>query len=220
MKTLCRNATAKGISLLIFLSLLTVALVANNSAAKDSSPATDLATTVKNLKLGFGNYTIGSILTSAQVTAAQSNLEEKAYEGTYKFKDNDIFVVAEKSSNMVLAVYQSQENVDRDEMKKIISSLMTRFGEPTTMAHDKLVYWAYKKDGKISEDTYLASKETGNLDVIATVKLNSTVEIFADNNPGEKEDSVETEKKEQPQGKVYTLISSQPLSETFLRLQE
>jgi hypothetical protein len=220
MKTLCRNATAKRISLLIFLSLLTIAFITSSAAAKASSPATALATTVKKLKLGFGNYTIGSILTSDQVAAAQDNLQEKAYEGTYKFKDNDIFVVAEKSSNMVLAVYQSQENVDREQMKKIIAMLMTNFGEPTTMAHDKLVYWAYQKEGKISEEAYNDSKKTGILDVVATVKMNSTIEIFGDIAPEENADTEEKTAQESAVGTVYTLISSQPLLEGFIKQQE
>jgi len=217
MKTLFRNITTKRISLLIFLSLLAIAFISSNTAAKASSPATGLATTVKNLKLGFGNYLIGSILTSEQVAAAQSNLQEKAYEGTYKFKDNDIFIVAEKSSNMVLAVYQSQDNVDKEQMKKIIAMLMTNFGEPTTMAHDKLVYWAYQKEGKIPEDAYNDSKKTGTLDVVATVKMNSTIEIFRDISTTEATDTQETAVKEPVAGSVYTLISSQPLLESFLQ---
>lgn len=220
MKTLYQSAIVKRISLLIFLSLLTIAFISSNTAAKASSQVTGLATTVKNLKLGFGNYTIGSILTSDQVVAAQSNLQEKAYEGTYKFKDNDTFVVAEKSSNMVLAVYQSQENVDREQMKKIIAMLMTNFGEPTTMAHDKLVYWAYKKEGKIPEEIYNDSKKTGSLDVVATVKMNSTIEIFGDISPKENTETEEKAIKEPTAGTVYTLISSQPLLESFLQQQE
>jgi hypothetical protein len=220
MKTLYQSAIVKRISLLIFLSLLTIAFISSNTAAKANSPATGLAATVKNLKLGFGNYIIGSILTSDQVVAAQSNLQEKAYEGTYKFKDNDTFVVAEKSSNMVLAVYQNQENVDREQMKKIIAILMTNFGEPTTMAHDKLVYWAYKKEGKIPEEMYNDSKKTGKLDVVATVKMNSTMEIFGDISPEENADSQEAAVTESVAGTVYTLISSQPLLESFLQQQE
>lgn len=220
MKTLCRNITTKRISLLIFLSLLTTAFITSNTAAKDNSPTTNLATTVKKLKLGFENYTIGSILTSDQVAAAQRNLQEKAYEGTYKFRDNETFVVAEKSSNMVLAVYQSQENVDREQMKKIIAMLMTNFGEPTTMAHDKLVYWAYKKEGKISEEAYNDSKKTGILDVVATVKMNSTIEIFGDIAPEKNTDTQEKAAEESSVGTVYTLISSQPLLESFLQQQD
>lgn len=220
MKKLCQNATAKGISLLIFLLLLSTAFISSNTAAQASPPATALATTVKNLKLGFGDYTIGSILTSDQVAAAQNNLQEKAYEGTYKFKDNDIFVVAEKSSNMILAVYQSQENVDREQMKKIIAMLMTNFGEPTTMAHDKLVYWAYEKEGKISEETYNDSKKTGILDVVATVKMNSSIEVFGDIAQEENTDTEEKAAQESAVGTVYTLISSQPLLEGFIKQQE
>jgi hypothetical protein len=221
MKTLSRILYVKKASLLILVILFTVVYTArSNVGATNNSSTSDLINDVTALKLGLGGYTIGTILTEDQVTFAKNNLEENAYEGTYKFRANDIFVVADDSSNMILAIYQRQEKIDRDQMKLVISMLMTEFHEPTTMAHDKLVYWAYSKDGKISDATYLDAKHTGKLDVIATVKLNSTVGIFPDKTTGSPEESSESKVEEQPLADIYILISSPPLLEGFLKQKE
>jgi hypothetical protein len=221
MKTLSHILYAKKASLLILVILFTVVFsVGPNAGATNNSSTSDLINAVTALKLGFRGYIIGTILTQDQVTFAKNNLEENAYEGTYKFRDNDIYVVADNSSNMILALYQRQEKIDRNQMKQVISMLMTEFHEPTTMAHDKLVYWAYSKDGKISDTTYLDAKHTGKLDVIATVKLNSTVGIFPDKTTGSPEESSESKVEEQSLADIYILISSPPLLESFLKQRE
>jgi hypothetical protein len=189
--------------------------------AKSSMPSQEqLISSVANLQLGIGAYSICTTLSEEQVATAKKNLVDDSYPGTYKFKDNDIYIVADNSSNMILAIYKHQEKIEREQMKKVISTLMTRFQEPTTMAHDKLVYWAYNKNGKITEATYLDAKKTGKLDVIATVKLNSTVGIFPDKTTGSPEDSPESKIEEQPPADIYILVSSQPLLEKFIAQQE
>ena len=193
----------------------------NQSFASSSvAPQEELISSVAKLQLGFGKYSICTVLSKEQVDAAQKNLIADSYPGTYKFQDDDIYVVVDDATNMVLALYKQQKNVDRDQMKRIISMLMTSFQEPTTMAHDKLVYWAYNQDGKISEDIYLEAKQTGILNIIATVKLNSTVAIFPDKTTGPDDESQESKVEEQPLADMYTLISSPPLLEKFLKKQE
>jgi len=39
----------------------------------------------------------------------------------------------------VLAMYKRNEDVDIGQARRMISGLMRLFGEPTTMAHDKLI---------------------------------------------------------------------------------
>ncbi|MCK5194471.1 MAG: hypothetical protein KAQ71_11720 [Desulfobulbaceae bacterium] len=220
MNILFGISSLKRSGLIIFLLLFAPALFSNQSFA-NNSPASqkELIASVAKLQLGFGDYSICTILSKEQVAAAQKNLVADSYPGTYKFKDNDIYVVADNANNMILALYKRQEKVDREQMKRIISMLMTRFEEPTTMAHDKLVYWAYNQNGKISEETYQDAKQTGKLNVIATVKLNSTGGIFPDKTTGSPEGSPESEVEEQPLADIYTLVSSQPLLEGFIRQQ-
>lgn len=221
MNTLFRTFFIKRKVLFIFLLLLTPAFFLNQSFA-NSAPASqeELISSVAKLQLGFGDYNICTILSKEQIAAAQKNLEADSYPGTYKFKDNDIYVVAGNTNNMVLALYKHQEKIDRDQMKSIISKLMSRFEEPTTMAHDKLVYWAYNQNGKISEETYLDAKQTGEINIIATVKLNSTEGIFPDKTTGATEGSPESKTEAQPLADIYTLVSSQPILESFLKQQE
>ncbi|MCK5196500.1 MAG: hypothetical protein KAQ71_21995 [Desulfobulbaceae bacterium] len=218
MNTLLRISSIKRKILIFFFLLFTPVIFSNQSFANNSQE--EMISSVAKLKLGFGDYSICTILSKEQVAAAQKNLEADSYPGTYKFKDNDIYVVAGNSTNMILALYKHHEKVDREQIKGIVSMLMSRFEEPTTMAHDKLVYWAYNQDGKISEETYLDAKQTGEITVIATVKLNSTVGIFPDKTTGAVEGSPESEVKEQPLADIYTLVSSQPILENFLKQQE
>jgi hypothetical protein len=37
----------------------------------------------------------------------------------------------------------------------MVGDLMMQFKEPTAMAHDKLIYWAFDKDGRIPEDLFI-----------------------------------------------------------------
>ena len=60
----------------------------------------------------------------------------------------------------------------------MISGLIGLYGQPTAMAHDKLIYWACNDEGKIAEEKYNESrKNPSKLEVLATVKFNSTFSI-------------------------------------------
>ena len=87
----------------------------------------------------------------------------------------------------------------------MISGLVDLYGEPTAMAHDKLVYWAYNETGKIPEEKYNQSRENAEkLEVLATVKFNSDFSI------------TDEALKEQQKGTIYFIISSDRLSEEFM----
>ena len=165
----------------------------------------DLASKVASIKLGMNGYIIGTQLSEEQKKSALSNVLEDSYEGTYKFHDGEVIIVVENEQDLVLAVYQRDEKATLEQAGKMISGLMSQYGEPTTMAHEKLVYWAYNDQGKIPEDTFRdLRKKNEKFDVLATVKFNSTFEITA-----EKPDEKET-------GIVYFIISSDPLIQQFL----
>ncbi len=169
---------------------------------------TGLAKEVSGLKLGFGPYAIGKTLTAEQRTMAQKHLLADSYQGTYKFQDGDINVVVTADSHLVLAIYKHLAEVDRAGVKAGVAQLMDEFGEPTTMAHDRLIYWAYGKKGKISEEDLQNAKKTGELSVLATVKFSSTTDIMNDNDKQEAPAESST---------IYTLISSPLLLERFAK---
>jgi len=159
----------------------------------------DLADDVVRLRLGLDGYVVGALLDQTQSSWAQENLVADPYPGTYKFQDGDVFVVADNNTDMVLAIYRQFDSLSAKKLQDLVSDLMLEFGEPTTMAHDKIIYWAFGKKGRITEDTYLDSKKSGNLEVMATVKLNST-EKFQVVTLGD-----------QQTAEAYLLISSEPI---------
>ena len=142
--------------------------------------AGSLLADVVSLQLGLNGYVIGQQLSGAQKKVAENNPVQGAYEGTYKFADEDLHIVADLKTDRVLALYRQKKNADKQQLKAMVVDLMGRFGEPTTMAHDKILYWAFNKDGAVSGDTFNKAKkvqQTTDLAIIATVKLNSDMEI-------------------------------------------
>jgi hypothetical protein len=172
----------------------------------DSEAMDRLTADVLALGLGEGDYVIGAPLTEAQAVEARKNLMADAYPGTIQFPGGDFVVVAEEKTNLVLAVYQRREDVGADEVRQMVGGLMTRFGEPTTMAHEKLIYWAFGSQGKIDQEAYDQAKAVGEIEILATVKFNSTIGV----SPGmDSENTAET-------GVIYYIITSEPLLKMFV----
>lgn len=195
---------------LLFLTLQSV----GSQAATGAEEMKRLAAEVAALELGFGEYILGATLTSAQKTLAKQNTIPKTLEGTIKFNDGDIYVVAKSDDGMILGIYKEYGEATREDIKELVGELMMQFEEPTTMAHDKLIYWAFDKNGKIGEDEFDLSKQTGETDLIATVKFQSSQPIKPDAPPAQEEKKGEQPVKEKTS--VYVIISSNPLSRIFL----
>ncbi len=160
---------------------------------------TDLFTRVENLNIQRHNYILAKALTDKQKKTAQRNALEAASPGTYKFNDNDLYVVADRASDRVLVIYERYEPASREEIQKLVGALFFDFEEPTVMAHDKIVYWAFDENGKISEEQFRNAKEKGEpLKTLATVKLDSSQKIMDQSGPVES-------------GSVYYIISSEPI---------
>lgn len=192
--------TTKFVSFIAALFLL-VAL----GTANAGEVSKDLIKSVASLAIGHQGYVIGQNLTDEQFSLAKQNLENDAYPGTYKFKHTETsHVVATEHDNMVLAVYEELEDASAEDFKALLAELMDEFGEPTAMAHDKIIYWVYGSQGKINEQDFLQAKETGKLDALVTVKLNSS-ERFQAVSKGDKE-----------KADAYFLISSQPILQGFI----
>ncbi|MDH4317536.1 MAG: hypothetical protein OEV64_04025 [Desulfobulbaceae bacterium] len=164
-----------------------------------------LVQSVANLKIGYHGYVIGTVLNDEQVKFAQKNLVDDPYQGTYKFRDEtNTHVVVAKDSNMVLAVYRETNGVDAAAVKEVLAELMGSYGDPTAMAHDKIIYWVYGSSGKVGEEEFTRAKETGKIDALVTVKLNSSQALEA------------VAKGEMEVTDIYFLISSQPILQEFI----
>ena len=177
---------------------------------------------VIDLDLGMQGYTIGKKLNADQERIARAYAEEDAHAGTIKFIDQDLHVVVDKVSGRVLALYKRKEDASKAELKTMIAELMDRFSSPTVMAHDKIIYWAYNRHGAVSEEDFARAKKVGQvpqLGIIATVKLNSDMEITSDPVEG-KEDKKDAATGQDKKGVVYFIITSDPLVKQFLASQQ
>ena len=160
---------------------------------------TDLYTRVEKLNIRRNDYTLGKVLTDKQKQTARRNAREKAVPGTYKFKDNDLYVVADKAKDRVLILYERYEPASEKKIRELVGTLFFDFGDPTVMAHDKIIYWVFDEKGKISAEHYRQAKANREpLKTLATVKLDSSREIMDDSDPEE-------------EGRVYYIISSEPI---------
>jgi len=178
----------------------------DHMSAEKTETVAQIADSVKGLKLGIGPYTIGEYLTAEQTELAYNNLVADSYAGTKKFYVDDYFVIVAEESNLIIAIYKQQEDVRADEVKKMVGFLMDKFDEPTTMAHDKIIYWAFGPDGIIDTQTYDDSKDTGEIEIIATVKFNSSLEV----SPGMSNETVEET------ASIYFIITSDLLLQKFV----
>ena len=191
------------LSIAYFLILALVVFTHQKGHAKEKTD--EIATKVAALELGINGYTIGTKLSAEKKEYSSAHMLYDAYEGTYKFSDGEVNVVVSKEDDTILALYQSNKKAGIEQARRMISGLMGLYGEPTAMAHDTLVYWAYNEKGKIAEEKYNElRKDAKKLDVLATVKFNSTFSIT--------DETVS----EQHQGTIYFIISSDRLSEGFM----
>ena len=159
----------------------------------------DLSNRIEKLNIHRNDYTLGKALTDKQKQTAQGNAEETTSPGTYKFKDNSLYIVADKATDRVLILYERYEPASRQKIRELVGTLFFDFGDPTVIAHDKTIYWAFDENGKISEEQYRDIKEKGDpLKTLATVKLDSSRKILGDSDPEE-------------DGSVYYIVSSEPV---------
>ena len=159
----------------------------------------DLSVHVAKLKIQRGEYTLGKMLTNKQKETAQRHAVDAASPGTYKFKDNNLFIIADKVTDRVLILYEQYDPATPEKVQEIVGNLFFDFGDPTVMAHDKTIYWAFDEKGKIAEQEYRAVKAKNQpLKTLATVKLDSSHKIMS--NETDTQDS-----------HVYYIVSSNPL---------
>ncbi len=198
------------------LALFTIMLATFTLASASQTPVEPtemLASRVAYLNLGFGNYVVGASLNEDARKQAKLNPVADTYKGTYKFQDGDVFVVVDKETDVILAMYKQNEKANRDQVKSFLGDLMMRFEEPTVMAHSKIIYWAFGPDGLLTENDYRAAKENGEIDILGTVKFSSSNDIRPD---AKKAEGESVEEIIDPDSEIYAIISSDPLIKRFM----
>jgi len=199
---------------LLFISLLITITPASQLLAEDGATAMNrLGADIATLKLGLGDYVLGQELTEQQKDIAQENAIEKTIKGSYKFEDNGIFVVASSTSDMVIGIYKENTTATQQDIKNMVGELMMQFEEPTKMAHDKLIYWAFGKEGIIAQDLFDMAKSADS-EILVTVKFSSDQPIRPSEEP--KEGAENEVKKSSEPASIYVLITSDQLSNIFL----
>jgi len=158
---------------------------------------------VEKLKIERQEYVLGTILNPKQIKTATFNRVDENSKDTYKFRDKNLFVVADKTNNRVLIIYEQFKDLTQKKIQDLIGDLYMSFDEPTVMAHDKRVYWVYTKKGKITSKEFDEAKQNKkNLDILAKIKFISDINIM--------------EKiKENAKGQVSYIISSDPILKLF-----
>ena len=193
--------TKKKTALILIFTAIVAAVILSVAAAYffRADEFTDLYNRVEKLNIRRNDYTLGKVLTDKQRQTARRNVQEKAAPGTYKFKDDDLYVVADKATDRVLILYERYEPASGKKIRELVGTLFFDFGDPTVMAHDKTIYWAFDEKGRISEEQYREAKANREpLKTLATVKLDSSRKIMDDSDPAE-------------DGSVYYIVSSEPI---------
>lgn len=198
---------------LLLLGLLIALTPAGELLAEDGTAAMKrLSDDIAALKLGFGDYYLCQTLTEQQKDTAKNNAIEKTIKGSYKFQDNGIFVIASNKSDMVIGLYKENTTASQQDMKNMVGELMMQFEEPTKMAHDKLIYWAFNREGVISQKLFDMAKGTDS-EILATVKFSSDQPVRPSEKPKEGEQQVE---ERTTPASIYAIITSDQLSKIFM----
>jgi len=189
-KIVCRMLVA-----VLFVSLYSGVLHANDLDR--------LFNQVEKLKIERHGYVLGKKLTRKQIKIASANPVEATAEDTFKFKDKNLFVVAQKKTDRILVLYEQFEAEDQKKIQGLVGDLYMNFDDPTVLAHDKVVYWAYDDNGKITTQSFdSAKKDKKKLNILATIKFISDIKIM---------EKIE----ESVTGQAYYIISSDPILKFF-----
>ncbi|MCP4118697.1 MAG: hypothetical protein GY737_25545 [Desulfobacteraceae bacterium] len=184
----------------LIVSLCFLLCFAPSSGADDLS---DLFKQVEKLGIGRQGYVLGAVLDKDRRAMAAANPIPSTASGTYKFRDRGVNLVVDRESHRVIVIYEHFEAVSRKAVRELTGALFLDFDEPTVMAHDSLVYWAYDRHGKVTTQKYdMAREGEQKLEILATVKLNSEIPIVK-------------KQEESSPGTAYYIISSNPLLKHF-----
>ncbi len=184
-----------------FISLTLVILLLSVSSYAGQSPdeLVDLLDQVALLHIGKNGYILGKVLTRTQKEIAKQHPVKIDTPGLSKFQDGDLNIVIKKNNDRVIIIYEQHEEATQKYIQELVGTFFLDYGDPTVFSHDKVVYWAWGKKGKVSNDEFELSKDIQKpLDILATVKLNSHLKIMES-------------KENQAPGRVYFIISSDPV---------
>jgi len=162
---------------------------------------------VEKVNIGINEYRLGKILTDAQKLIATKNALQSNSEDTYKFNDNDTYIIVDKKSNRVVVIYQAYNNLNAKNLKRVVGRHIGEYEEPTTVTHGNIIYWFYKNDGtKLTIDEYeqwRSKIDPNNKNSVKKIDKLLTVKLSTNKSIDSKEDFSD--------GTAYLIISSETL---------
>ncbi|WP_139786869.1 hypothetical protein [Desulfamplus magnetovallimortis] len=211
------------ITILMLYPFYGIGLAEKNQSHEDSQQL--LLKKIESLALTWRGYTLSSKLTEEQYIKAQNNLLDPTTKGTFRFRDGSLVVVADNDTRRILVIIEIIEDAGRKNVMEVVGNLFMQFGEPTIMAHGKIIYWVYGDNGVYSRDFFeKAKKERIGLNSVATVKLQSDIEIVLENSGTNMEnnaiDMKKSDKNINDVGKLYIIISSEKMLKVFFHKSE
>lgn len=177
----------------------TLWLFASGVASTSANDLSQLLDQVAALNISREGYVLGKALTDEQKKIALRYPQKIDNPQLFKFKDGQLSIVGLEKTDRIIIMYEDYDGVSSKEIKDLVGNLFLDFGKPTVFNHDKVIYWAWHRDGVISADDFKdAKKRRAPLNILATVKLNSSVEIMSP-------------KQNKGTGNVYYIVSSDPV---------
>ncbi len=169
---------------------------------------------IQKLDLGRGGYRLCHPLTEEQLRKAKEQSLPPTADGTFRFKDGDLQIVAEEDSNLVILISEYHKVWSRKAIKDLVGSFTLGYGFPTTTAHGQTLYWFFSADGELLDENNYKDyiSQNGNGSVIATIKVQTASFLRNERDKGKGYDSSSDE----PDSGYY-LIYSGPILEMFVK---
>ncbi len=161
---------------------------------------------VQQLGLTHGNLLLGAKF----VDSGDFVPEREAWPGTRRYRRNSLVVAVEARTQRIIALFEEYPALSPEDLKKLVGTLVARFGEPTFEAHDRMLFWYFTSKGKVSSEEFERLRESGKVpELLAVAKFycNQNIIDFAD------------KKRRDDKAKAYFTVYSPALIKRFVRIE-
>jgi len=148
---------------------------------------------VEKLGIEYEGYKLGAVFTNKKA----NKIEDKSINYNKYLVNSKTIVVTDKKENRIVVIRKRFNKLAKSKLKSLVSSLIYQNGEPTAVAHEKIVYWIYDNNGKkyTQEDILKFKDEISNKQFLSSllkgtsksfkpfimIKLQSSINIFDKN---------------------------------------
>lgn len=175
----------------LVLSVCLILVSVSIACAGESRIPDSLIKDIQKLDLGRAGYRLCYPLTGEQLKKAKEHSLPPTADGTFRFKDGDLQIVAEKNSNLVILISEYHKEWSRKAIKDLVGSFTLGYGFPTATAHGQTLYWFFSADGELLDENNYKDYiiQNGNGSVIATIKVQTASFLRNERDKGKAYDS-------------------------------